>query len=365
MTSTGEPTAPSTREVPLAPGGDVELLTTASEVRVRGHDEDVVRVRVLDDAEIDDVLRVEGGPDHVRIHDLDGPAFRLGPLTLRPRHAPDLELEVPRRARLTVRTVSGDVVAEGLAGETRWATTSGELRLALDGGPVRVESTSGDVDLRASAEISLGIRSVSGDLRIRAPRLLGLAAESTSGEVHVEAALARAGAHTISTVSGDVELATDSPLRLETQTVTGDVEASVPHRTEGSRGRRTIVVGDGATAVRVRTMSGDVGLHGGPRDDDRAPMAGEVPEPPLPPVPPLSPAPPFVVAQATAAPNLVRQPGGPSPATGGGAGSTDRREAARLEVLRALERGELDVEDAAHRLQTIDEAGPLSFRGWV
>ena len=42
----------------------------------------------------------------------------------------------------------------------------------------------------------------------------------------------------------------------------------------------------------------------------------------------------------------------------------DLREAARLEVLRALERGELDVEAASHRLEILDAAGPSSFRGW-
>ena len=42
----------------------------------------------------------------------------------------------------------------------------------------------------------------------------------------------------------------------------------------------------------------------------------------------------------------------------------DRREAERLGVLRALERGDLDVETASRRLEALDEAGPSSFRGW-
>ena len=42
----------------------------------------------------------------------------------------------------------------------------------------------------------------------------------------------------------------------------------------------------------------------------------------------------------------------------------DRREAARLDVLRALERGDLDVEAASRRLEALEEAGPSSFRGW-
>jgi len=53
-----------------------------------------------------------------------------------------------------------------------------------------------------------------------------------------------------------------------------------------------------------------------------------------------------------------------APAASGEESLADLREAARLEVLRALERGELDVEAASHRLEILDAAGPSSFRGW-
>jgi hypothetical protein len=42
----------------------------------------------------------------------------------------------------------------------------------------------------------------------------------------------------------------------------------------------------------------------------------------------------------------------------------DRREADRLEVLRALERGDVDIETAARRLEALEQAGPRYFRGW-
>ncbi len=42
----------------------------------------------------------------------------------------------------------------------------------------------------------------------------------------------------------------------------------------------------------------------------------------------------------------------------------DRREADRLEVLRALERGDLDIETAARKLEVLEQAGPRYFRGW-
>jgi hypothetical protein len=48
----------------------------------------------------------------------------------------------------------------------------------------------------------------------------------------------------------------------------------------------------------------------------------------------------------------------------GAASPTDRREAARLEILRALERGDLDIESASHKLEILEDAGPRFFRGW-
>ena len=69
----------------------------------------------------------------------------------------------------------------------------------------------------------------------------------------------------------------------------------------------------------------------------------------------------YVVAEAEAAPNLVRPAAGPWQ---GAESTTDRREAARLDILRALERGELDIDAASSRLEILEDAGPRSFRGF-
>ena len=237
---------------------------------------------------------------------------------------------------------------------------------------------SGDVDVVAGGPIELKARSVSGDLTLRAPRFDALAASTTSGDVRIDGALGEAGEHVISSVSGDVELVTPSAVRVDTQSITGDVRAGGTIRSEGKRGRRVMVVGAGAVDVSIRTTSGDIRLRGGPAGDvPAAPEPPAVPTAPVPPVapePPVAPAPPIVVvAEAEAAPNLVRSTtdrpadGGQAPAgdaQAAGAGTVDRREAARLEILRALERGDLDIESASHRLEILEDAGPRSFRGW-
>jgi len=100
----------------------------------------------------------------------------------------------------------------------------------------------------------------------------------------------------------------------------------------------------------------------------KLPAMPKAPDAPVAPVPPVAPEPPadasWVVAEAEAAPNLVRADNAPDGAWSGADSVVDRREAARLDILRALERGELDIEAASYRLAELDEAGPRSFRGF-
>jgi hypothetical protein len=391
--------ARSARDLPLEPGGEVAILLTSSGVRLRGVDGDRVTVRTRDGADIDAEVVMDSSPGRVQVRDAER-GVRFGPLRMQTHGGADLEIEIPRTARLSFRTLSGDVDAVDIGPESRWSSASGDLRLVVGSGRHTVDSMSGDVTIEATGTIALRARSVSGDLRIHAPRIDDLGATTTSGDIRIEADLASASEHQVTSVSGDVELVTPSPVRIETQTIAGDVRASGTHTAEGGRGRRTIVVGDGSVRVSVRTTSGDIRLRG--RGDTALPVAPEPPiaaEPPIAPQPPISPVPPvapepldatYVVAEAEAAPNLVRpaaaddpaevrardpepDPVGPDgePAAASASGpwlgaesTTDRREAARLDILRALERGELDIDAASHRLEQLEDAGPRSFRGW-
>ena len=366
------------RELPLEPGGEVELLLTSSSVLLRGVDRDVVTVRSLDGEDVEDALTIERLPGKVRIRVRDNaPGFRIGPLRVGTGGPPDLEIEVPRLAAIALRTVSGDVEATGVAGASRWTTTSGDLRLRVDGGSVTANSMSGDVDVEAGGPIELKARSVSGDLTLRAPRFDALAASTTSGDVRIDGALGEAGEHVISSVSGDVELVTPSAVRVDTQSITGDVRAGGTIRSEGKRGRRVMVVGAGAVDVSIRTTSGDIRLRGGPAGD--VPAAPEPPAVPTAPVPPVAPDP----GRAGATDRGRRggrgrtQPRALDDRSAGGrrAGARGRRPGAapapstvarpaRLEILRALERGDLDIDAASHRLEMLEDAGPRFFRGW-
>ena len=393
-TAAPAPTLPgtaATRVLPLDPGATVEVLMTSGGVRVRGTDETRLVIRSRDGRSLADAVQIEAAPGRVRIRDAAG-ELRLGPIRFSSRRSVDLDLEVPRGTVLAVRSLSGDLDATGIRGASRWTTASGDLRLVIETGPVAIESMSGDVVLTGEGPLAVTGRTVSGDLRLTAPLLDGLDLASTSGDIRVEGELRAGGKHVIASVSGDVQLETRSPVRIETRTIAGDVQSTGPHRTEGGRGRRTVVLGTGSVPVEIRTTSGDISVRA--LSDGVIPMSPPV-KPLLAPVPPPVElvSPPVVPAPAPIAPvpppvELVPPPADPAdadeltapwtadqtprqdgPATPGpesGAGLiAGRREEARLEILRALERGEVDVEIASRGLDSLEEGGPDSVHGWT
>jgi DUF4097 and DUF4098 domain-containing protein YvlB len=357
-TGAGTAAIAAVRILPLDPGATVEVFLASGSVRVHGTNDARLVVRSRDGRALDEAVEVEASPSRVLIRDAAG-EFRLGPIRLPSRRSADLDLEVPRGTTLAVRSLSGDLDATGIRGTSRWTTASGDIRLVVETGPVSIETMSGDALLTGEGSLAVTARTVSGDLRLSAPLLDGMDLASTSGDVRVEGELRAGARHVIASVSGDVHLATGSPVRIDTRTIAGDVRATGPHRTEGGRGRRIVVVGAGSTPVEIRTTSGDISL--------RALSGGAIPMPP-PAAPVPSPAPATAApAPAAPVPSLARAPLAPAAVPGpelGAGPATDRREAARLEILRALERGEVDVETASDRLEILEDAGPRSFHGW-
>ena len=183
------------------------------------------------------------------------------------------------------------------------------------GGDIRVRGVSGDVSLRADEPIRLEANTVSGDLSAFAPRFETLRAVTVSGDVELEGELADGVEHRVETVSGDLTLGAVGGLVLEVRGLSSDVAVALEHRSEGSRDRRRYVVGDGSARLLFSSMSGDASVGSA-----RRVAAG----PPSPPPPPNAPPP----------------PGTPSPL------AADEQ----LRILRALERGEIDVDEAARRL---------------
>ena len=329
----------STIEHPIGAEGLVAIRIRSGEVRLRGVDGDAVRVREVNGRELDDVFDVEATDGSLTLRtrrgldvgwlgfgprdllDWMGPAARGGSA-----YAPELEVEVPRRATVVIEAASGELAAEGLLGDQRYRTASGDVTLRAVSGKVGVEAVSGEVDIVATGTTDLITRTVSGDVEIRAATLSSVQASTTSGDFRIAGRFAGPGPFSIETVSGDGLLAPAGDVQVQLSTVAGDLNSEFDGPTV-RRGRRSLTIGTSGPLVTFRSLSGDLHVV--------RPVVASAPTP----------------AGATP-PGTPPTPAGPA-GTGSPAIAAAHDEA-RLRILRSLERGEIDVAEAGRRLETLD-----------
>ncbi len=328
----------------IGPTGRFALRVTSPEVELRAVDGDTVRATIEfsfqadSDADADarlERLRYEVVPRSGAV-DLGEPRQGSGGIAsiaqllgIRGgRVDARVVAEIPAGADVSYNGVAGDVRATGFTRSQEFHTVSGDLVLNGAAGRVRVRGVSSDVTLHADDAVDLEINTVSGDIASIAPRYEALRMTTVSGDIVLEGTLATSGETRIETVSGDVRLGVSGGMTLEVRALSSDVSVGLPHRSEGSRDRRRYVVGDGAARVVFSSMSGDLVASAPRRSVPVAPTPPRPPTPPTAPVPPRAPVPPI-------------PPDEPS---------TKAAQADQLEILRALERGEIDVDEAAARL---------------
>jgi DUF4097 and DUF4098 domain-containing protein YvlB len=286
---------PINQTIPTAATGAVEVQNTSGEVRVVAWDRPEIRI----------TGRLGQGTERLAV---EGDRSRTIIRVVIPRNArdvkgTDLEIHLPARKDVTVRTVSADIRIEGVTGAVDSHAVSGDV--AVSGSPSRVtagttsgdlrvsgsvrqsvsaESVSGDVTVDAAVP-DLVARSVSGDLQlsgasrrvtattvsgdadVRAGRIQYGSFESVSGNFHFEGDLQRDAAFNVKSHSGDVELALPSRIAASFQidSFSGDiVNAFGPAAQRTSRygpGRELhFSSGSGGPLVTVKTFSGTVRL---------------------------------------------------------------------------------------------------------
>lgn len=313
----------------IGPEGRFALRVTSPEVEIRAIDGGTARVRIefevraASDAHADEAFErlqyvVDRGSGILEISEPKRSSHGLASLVGILAHSSDrvdvrIVAELPRRTNVAFAGVSADVTVSGLRGAQELKTVSGDMVLSDLGGSLTVTGVSSDVSIRAEEPMTLRASTVSGDLSAIAPRFEAAHITTVSGDIELEGDLASRAAHRFETVSGDLSLGIVGGVTLEVRGLSSDVDVSVAHRSEGSRDRRRYVIGDGLASVQFSSMSGDVSVHAARR-------VGTPPVPPRPPVPPAPPAAPAMGADE------------------------------QLVVLRALERGEIDVDEASRRL---------------
>lgn len=294
-------------EQQIGADGRLDIKVTSADTRIRASDDETARLRATFE------IRASSEADADR-------AFAACQLTVSASHRSlevtepgrtgkmevelQLEVEAPTACDFRFEGVSADLSVDGLHGTQRYQTVSGDLLLKGAAGDVQVNSVSGDATIRADTALSLQANAVSGDLSVIAPRFATLRANSVSGDVELEGAFDAAGQHRVETVSGDLGIGLLGGATFEVRGLSTDVHCRLPHQLQGQADRRRVVVGDGMSSFSFSSMSGDLSIS----------------------------APRRIVAAAGAPAASVKEP-------------TDQ-----LEILRAVERGEIDVDEATRRL---------------
>ncbi len=335
--------------------GRFHLRQLSGEVSVRGIDGEAVRVRERNGKSVSESFLVEATDGSLSLTAPDKFGFESLIFGIGRRSSLDLEVEVPRGADVSIETASGEITASGLVGMTKVRTASGEVSLDALGGILDLDAVSGDVSISAASALDLRARTISGDCSLRAPSLGRAVIETTSGDIRVDANLTGKGPFEIHTVSGDATIVGRSGMQIEARTVTGDLRSDLPHRLETGPGRRRLIVGDGGVTLGFKSVSGDLRVSA-PRDV-LAPAQPPTPTP-APAIPPPAPRPGSPPQAPTAPEPPAPEPPAPEPPAPLTLedGRDGGQEVARLDVLMALERGDLSVEAAMQRLADIEEA---------
>jgi len=307
----------------IGASGRFILRVTDADVRLNANQDDEVRLRATfeiragAEAEADAIyegarLQVTAGDGSLEAADMNARGSlgsALGRL-LSGRGTIGISVEgtAPRAAEVRIDGVSGDLVVEGMHGEQRYTTVSGDVLASDLAGSLQIRTVSGDASIRAVEPMALHAETVSGDLALVAPMLREGRLTTVSGDLELEAQLDPAGEFRAESVSGDLSLGLVGGVTLEVRGISSDIHAEVDHRIEGSSDRRRVIVGDGSPRFLFSSMSGDVAIH-------RPRRLSSTPVPP--------------VREAPASPPSAEE---------------------SMAILRALERGEIDVDEAQRRL---------------
>ena len=326
-------TGTATLEQPIGPRGRFTLRQASGDAAIRGVEGDTVRVRSLDDRPLSDLFDVEVGDGAIELRQVEG--LSLSRKMFSHSSGAELAIEVPHGATVVVETQSADIVASDLSGEKHFRTASGEVTLSRLAGGLDVETVSGEIEVEGNAPLDLTAKSVSGDVRVRVPTIRRLDLGTTSGDMRLDATLAGNGPFTMRSISGDVTIVGRAGFRVEAESITGDLSSDVPSKRESLPGRKVLVVGRPGPTLTFRSVSGDFHVVE-PRD------AATPVEPPPGEVTPVK----SVAATRGSTEAAVDRAGDDS---------SPGDEAKRLEVLRALERGEINVAEATDQLRELDE----------
>ncbi len=266
---------PINRRLAISPDASIRIhhLTNGS-VRVTGWDRDSI------------VVTGAAGPGRFFIGGA-GRAAKMGvdDDPTRPGDIAHLEVQVPRRSRVWIKTTGADVHVADVEGGLDLYSVSGGIRVGGRAAQVYAESMDGNVDVSAPAtwvrvktaagSISLkgpsgdvSASSVSGNVVIVGERFERARFESVTGDLRFEGDVDHGGALTFETHSGTVALALPATLSasLDLTThhgrITNALTRDLPRPSRaGAAATLSIETGNGGAEVTARSFKGNIVLR--------------------------------------------------------------------------------------------------------
>jgi DUF4097 and DUF4098 domain-containing protein YvlB len=194
-------------------------------------------------------------------------------------------ISVPKTSRVRATTVSASIIVRDVTAELQLKSVSGDVTAHVYGADVNIGTISGTLQItgnKQAAEMILGVvsgdawvrdvegdliaRTVSGDLNIRAGKLSRARIDTTSGDVVLRASLESDARFEVDSTSGDVrlELCGKPEAEYELSSFSGDIVAFDRHgeaRNEyGPTSDLRFKLGTASALVRIDSLSGEISL---------------------------------------------------------------------------------------------------------
>jgi DUF4097 and DUF4098 domain-containing protein YvlB len=177
------------------------------------------------------------------------------------RHRCAVAITAAPGAKISITTVSAEVVVSGFDGGTNVKTVSGEVTLSRMGKDLDVKTVSGDVQAKDVAG-GVKLKTVSGDIGIVDGNCRWVDAKAVSGDVLLDLDLDPSGTYDVSTVSGDVAVRTTAEpnLFVDASSVSGRLTSDFGMSWNEKPGRKHVseTIGSGGARLWVKTVSGDL-----------------------------------------------------------------------------------------------------------
>ncbi len=255
----------------------VEIVNRSGSVSVTGGSDDVVVVTGSLGAETLGLdLERDGDRVVVAVRYPEGDSGRKMESTL--------NISMPEAADLVVRAISADVDVDGIGGQQRLNTISGDIVTAVRGADVELRTVSGDMAITGRNEVAVlkaasvsgdfgadriagqvDAATTSGDLQLVAGMLERARLASVSGDIEVSAQVAPKGRLVMESTSGDVAVVVQDAedISVEAETFSGSIDTCFDAETDGGFGPGESLrfkTGDGDRSVRIMSFSGDVAV---------------------------------------------------------------------------------------------------------